>query len=117
MYSCRLRQRTPSAVPVETGYLEAYRLTFDKVSDDGSGKCNITPATATDRVYGVLFRIDIADAHALDRAEGLGRGYQRGEVLIVGQTASHKATTYLADRTDTLLQPYDWYKEFDQRQS
>jgi hypothetical protein len=41
MLERRLTARTPSAIPVGTAYVEEYRLTFDKVSTDGSGKCEI----------------------------------------------------------------------------
>lgn len=112
MWSRRLLERTPSAVAVGTGHIESYRLTFDKVSIDGSGKCNITSTTQPNRVYGVLFRINLTEAQALDRAEGLGKGYEKAEVRVVGPSGAVVAVAYIANRTDPLLRPYDWYKEF-----
>jgi len=76
MLTRRLAARTPSAVPEGFGYIEYFRLAFDKPSRDGSGKATIeATGTATDRVYGVLFRIETGEEGALDRAEGLDKGY------------------------------------------
>src|SRR5215472_16890090 len=80
----RLNARKPSAVAVGTAYVEGYRLTFDKVSTDGSGKCDIEPTgNPAHRVWGVLFRIASAEALDLDAAEGRGRGYRKGGVQAV----------------------------------
>src|SRR5260221_8132435 len=76
--------RAPSAVATGTAFAEGYRLTFDKVSTDGSGKCDIEgTGDPTNRVYGVLFQIASADAARLDEAEGLGHGYRKGEIQVV----------------------------------
>jgi gamma-glutamylcyclotransferase len=113
MLSRRLRARTPSAMARGTGFVEGYGLTFGKLSIDGSGKCTINRTTNPgDRVYGVLFDIDVGEAEALDRAEGLGKGYQKAEVRVVGEAATQVARAYIADRTDPTLCPYDWYKDF-----
>ena len=113
MLTRRLRKRTPSAVAIGAGFVEGYRLTFDKISSDGSGKCNIEPTTELgDRVYGVLFTIATDEADELDRAEGLGRGYRKSDLRTAGPTGEQYAVAYIADRTDPLLQPYDWYKQF-----
>ncbi len=75
MLSCRLRNRTPSATKFGVGYVEKHRLTFDKVSKDCSGKCDMNRTdVVTDRVYGVLFKIDPSEKTKLDAAEGLGNG-------------------------------------------
>jgi gamma-glutamylcyclotransferase len=39
MFARRLSARTPSAMRIGTGFVEGRKLTFDKVSTDGSGKC------------------------------------------------------------------------------
>jgi gamma-glutamylcyclotransferase len=52
---------------VTTAYVEGYRLAFDKVSTDGSGKCDIEPTgNSADRVCGVLFSVAGSEAAALD---------------------------------------------------
>ena len=108
-----LRKRTTSAVPVGTGFLEGHRLTFDKFSTDGSGKCNIESTNdPADRVYGVLFSIETSGAYDLDKAEGLGSGYRKSVVRVVSPTGATKAVAYIADNTDPLFLPFEWYKNF-----
>jgi hypothetical protein len=88
MLTRRLVASTPSATPVGIAYLEGYRLTFDKASRDGSGKCDIeATGDRVDRVWGALFWIATADAANLDEAEGLGHGYRKGEVRVMTKTA------------------------------
>jgi hypothetical protein len=84
MLTRRFRQRTPSAVAVGIGFVESYRLTFGKVSTDGSGKCTIERSDDPENeVYGVLFRVDTADSPRLDSAEGLGHSYIKEELGVV----------------------------------
>ena len=114
MFSRRLtaNERAPSAVPIGTGYVSNRRLTFDKVSRDGSGKCNIEITdSSTDLVYGVLFEISFDEKSSLDRAEGLGEGYREEQVQVI--TPNGKpfiATAYVATKKEPTLRPYDWYK-------
>ena len=113
MLTRRLRKRTPSAVAIGPGFVESHRLSFDKVSTDGSGKCNIAPTNdPADRVYGVLFSIEIFEAQDLDEAEGLGRGYHKSSVQVVSPTGVQVAVAYIADNINPFLLPYDWYKDF-----
>ena len=101
MLTRRLSARTPSAVPLATAYAEGYRLTFDKVSTDGSGKCDIeVTGNPADRVWGVLFRIATAEAADLDDAEGVGHGYRKGELEVMAATARSRATAYFATEKD-----------------
>lgn len=113
MLSRRLRERTPSAAAVGMGFVEGYQLAFDKASRDGSGKCNIRPTDSlADRVYGVLFSIVTSEERTLDRAEGLGSGYLKCEVQVTTSNGTCSAVAYVAENTNPLLLPYDWYKEF-----
>jgi gamma-glutamylcyclotransferase len=113
MLTRRLRKRTSSAVVIETGFIEGHRLTFDKASSDGSGKCNITPTSNPgERVYGVLFEIECSEAENLDNAEGIGRGYKKCEFQVTTKRGRVGAVAYIADKSDPRLLPYDWYKEF-----
>jgi len=113
MLTRRLRaaNRAPSAKPLGIGHVQGRRLTFDKVSRDGSGKCD-AEATGknTDRVYGVLFEIASAEKNALDRAEGLGKGYKEERVEVVTDSGTVKAITYIATEKEPILKPYHWYK-------
>jgi len=113
MLSRRLRasNRTPSAVAVGIGFVSGRRLTFDKVSTDGSGKCDIEVTSNRDnRAYGVLFEIEVAEKPALDYAEGLGEGYREERVEVIAGSNTHEAITYGATSKESALRPYHWYK-------
>lgn len=113
MFTRRLTaaDRAPSAKPVGIGYVEGRRLTFDKVSQDGSGKCD---AEATgkniDRVYGVIFEIALTDKAALDKAEDLGRGYAEEHIEVITVAGKVQLKTYIATKKEPVLRPYHWYK-------
>jgi len=103
--------RAPSAVPSSRGYVDGYRLTFHKVSVDGSGKCHAeATGRSSDRVHGVVFDVAWADKPALDRAEFLGRGYREETLEVVTPAGPVSATAYIATVRDALLEPYRWYK-------
>jgi len=113
MFSPRLRAagRTPSAVAIGTGFVEGRRLTFDKVSSDGSGKCDIEVTdNLSDRVYGVLYEIDKSEKSALDKIEGLDKGYKEELVNVLTGSGTYKAVAYVATSKEPGLRPYYWYK-------
>ena len=113
MFEVRLRKRTPSAICDGIGFLAQHRLTFDKVSSDGSGKCDAESSKyETDRAYGVLFRIRIEEEKALDDAEGLGKGYKKAEVVVATSSQERRAVAYLATKKEPSRVPYHWYKAF-----
>ena len=116
MLSRRLRERTPSAAKLSVGFVEKHRLTFDKVSKDCSGKCDMNhTSVVTDRVYGVLFKIDPSEKTNLDNAEGLGKGYKEecvDVVLLRRAKRKIKAVAYVATTKNPILKPYNWYKAF-----
>lgn len=89
----------------------------NKVSKkDGSAKANIIQTdNLADLVWGVLFTIDNDQKRLLDKAEGLGKGYNEDTLTFFDETNySYTAQVYLADSNfiDNTLLPYDWYKEF-----
>lgn len=54
----RLKKRVCSAKVIGTGILDNHCLTFHKLSrKDGSGKCTIE-YSESDKVYGVLFKVN-----------------------------------------------------------
>lgn len=111
MCTPRLRARTPSARAVATGLVAGRRLTFDKVSGDGSGKCDAcSGGTDGDRVHGVVFEIAFAEKPTLDRAEGLGAGYDDEIVEVAAPAGTLHAVSYVATRKNAALSPYHWYK-------
>lgn len=114
MLTARLRARMPSCVPIGTATLPGHVLTFHKRSKDGSGKCNALATEDGDVVVGVLFSFDLAERERLDKAEGVGNGYNHAMVTVINaEGRRRKVLTYLADfdHIDNRLQPYTWYKE------
>ena len=112
MFTRKMKDPAPSARAREIARLPGYRLRFNKVSDDGSGKGNIVATgNAGDETWGVIF--EIADEHraALDKSEG---GYMSVPIDVLTEEGSRSVLTYIArpDRVDNSLRPYTWYKEF-----
>ena len=111
----RLKKRVPSARLLGTATLRGYTLRFNKVSNDGSGKANIVPSPDPRAVvYGVLYHLDDEERPQLDKAEGLGKGYQVRYLRVRrdGAEAEEEAFAYVAApgaiRDD--LPPFQWYK-------
>jgi gamma-glutamylcyclotransferase len=110
----RLRKRVPSARVVGAASLGGYTLRFNKLSKDGSGKANIVPSSdPRAMVFGVLCELDAAERPLLDKAEGLGKGYETLPVRVRREEAEEEAFAYVAApeaiRED--LMPYQWYKD------
>ena len=114
--SRRLRERTPSEAVVAVARLEGHVLRFHKVGyRDGSGKCNaFATGRPTDHLWGAVFAIDPVEKSCLDRAEGLGVGYEEITVEVNSTSGPMSAFTYVADAEAIMpdLKPYTWYKEF-----
>ncbi|NML89167.1 gamma-glutamylcyclotransferase [Sphingobium sp. TB-6] len=107
----RLRERCPSARPLGIAELPGHELRWHKRSKDGSGKCDIVAsATPGLSVFGVLYEIADQEKAALDRAEGLGAGYEEIEVEVLSDGDLVKARAYRATDTDPALRPYTWYR-------
>jgi hypothetical protein len=114
MSTHRLRARMPSCEPLGVAVLLGHALRFHKRSKDRSGKCNAFATDEGQQVIGVLFRFDPADRAALDKAEGLGNGYEHATVTVINeQGRRRKVLTYraTADAIDDSLAPYSWYKD------
>ena len=115
MSTARLRERMPSCKALGIAVLPGHALHFHKRSADKSGKCNAF-ATGNDHcVIGVLFSFDPAERARLDRAEGVGNGYEHAMVTVINDKGRRrKVLTYLAtsDHVDDSLKPYSWYKDF-----
>ena len=107
----RLQKRVPSAEPKGRAVLRCHRLAFHKVSrKDGSGKCDIPPASGSDVVWGRLYHIDDEEKECLDRYEGLGYGYDDKCVTVeLDSGCTVCAITYYATEKDSTLKPYTWY--------
>ena len=109
----RLRERAPSARRVCIACLPGHELRWHKLGRDGSGKCDAyATGDEADLLWGVVYRLALHDKQALDRAEGLGNGYQQKLVQLHAGTRVVEAMVYIATRTAPDLAPYDWYKAF-----
>ncbi|MGK7917374.1 MAG: gamma-glutamylcyclotransferase family protein [Prochloraceae cyanobacterium] len=113
MSTRRLRKRTPSAKPLGMAQLLEHQLIFHKIGRDGSAKCDIhKTGRACDIVWGVLFEISTDERHLLDRAEGLGCGYEYKTVRVKSNESVIEAGAYYATHIDAELRPFDWYLNF-----
>ncbi len=114
MLTCRLEQRVGKVEVLGVATLKQHRFQFDKESTDGSRKANVFyTGSDVDTVIGVLFQIDMKRKPDLDRAEGLGKGYELKQVDVLVENKIVQASTYFAttpDRSSKNL-PYDWYLE------
>lgn len=112
LHPLRLQQRVPSARPLGAVELRGWQLRFHKRGRDGSAKCNLIETGDTAHcVHGVVYAIAAAEKPALDRAEGLGRGYrlQRLRLAGIGETFFYVASPAYIDDS---LQPFGWYKAY-----
>ncbi|MBW4936198.1 gamma-glutamylcyclotransferase family protein [Marinobacter sp. F4206] len=108
----RLKERVPSAERVGRFVLVEHSLRFHKWSrKDGSAKCDaLFTGNSDDYVIGALFEISAFEKGPLDRAEGLGFGYEEKRVRVTDvQGNCLQAFTYCATDTDPSLLPYSWY--------
>lgn len=108
----RLKARVPSAKQIGTFTLIEHTLRFHKVSKkDSSGKCDaLFTGNRDDYIIGVLFEISDDEKGLLDKAEGLGYGYEEKWISVSNsQGNTHEALTYYATNTDPSLIPYSWY--------
>ena len=102
---------TPFTPPIGRATLPGHRLAWHKVGKDGSGKCDIAPYPGG-TVWGVVFRIDPAEMPQLDKAEGLGLGYERTIITVILAGKEIQATTYRATRIDPAVVPSHRYKDY-----
>lgn len=115
MATARLRQRVPSARVIGRACLAGHALRFHKRGfRDGSGKADAW-ACADPRavVWGVLFEIRDDEKPRLDRAEGLGSGYDEKVVVVTDDAgAIHRAWAYSAadSAIDPAAVPFRWYR-------
>jgi hypothetical protein len=103
-------------VKVTNAFFTGHKLICNKISNDGSAKANIIKTDVpAEFVWEVLFSIESIEKALLDKAEGLGKGYNECTLTFLDETNnSYAAQIYIADSNsiDNTLLPYDWYKEF-----
>ena len=107
----RLKKRCPGATPIKPAYADDWIVKFSKPSKDCSGKATLSPKNGS-RTPGMLFEIPDSEVYCLDKAEGVGYGYERINTFYVRLAESSEivpVATYLATHTKPDLKPYDWY--------
>ena len=112
LLTARLRERCPSAAPIGRAVAPGHSVCFRKAGRDGSGKATLTlGGGAGSEAMGVLYRIDLGERPALDRAEARYDRLDDFPVRTVQSGASIAATTYIAqaDACREGLLPFDWY--------
>lgn len=111
MFTRRIHERCPSAIALGMAELRGHAIRWHKRSVDGSGKCDVEPSDdKASTVYGVLYKIPEQDKAALDRAEGLGKGYAEKSVEVLCDGTPRIAALYQATNSDALFKPYSSYK-------
>jgi hypothetical protein len=92
MSSARMRSRVSDARLHGVGCAAGFRLVFDKLGADGTGKANLAPDPGS-LVWGVLWWVSEPEWPALDRCEP---GYARRELEVTCAGARLRAQTYVA---------------------
>lgn len=111
MLLARMRARVPSAHCRGVAVLPGHEMRWHKLGMDGSGKCDVvTSDVAGALVHGVLYEVPLDEKAALDRAEGLGDGYDEHHVDVIAGGQTLRAMLYKATRTDAALLPFTWYR-------
>jgi len=91
-----------------------YRLVFDKLGSDGTGKANLVPDDRC-RVWGAVYRCSAETLIQMDRYEGVPGGhYLRTTILVQAESGEElEAVTYVAgeEHKRPFLQPSDDYLE------
>ena len=113
----RLENRIGHVHKLGIAELEGYKLICNKISIDGSSKFNIQKTeNLSDKVFGVLYKIEDSQLDPLDAAEGAksGGGYRQETVEINYNEECKRAITYICTQSAKLcnpseLLPYDWY--------
>jgi gamma-glutamylcyclotransferase (GGCT)/AIG2-like uncharacterized protein YtfP len=112
----RLCARVPLARALEPAWLGGYAFRMHKRGYDGSGKADAHyTGDAADRLWGVLFEIRAADWDTLDRAEGVGVGYDRHAVTVLTADGTERAAELYVARREWVcprVVPFTWYKRF-----
>ena len=105
----RIAQRVGEPLAAEAVSLAGWSIRFHKRSRDGSGKCDIIPASGQ-FVHGVIYTLTRRAKQRLDLIEGAGFGYSCVELAApgVGTVATYRAVTHVIDGT---LKPYSWYHQ------
>jgi gamma-glutamylcyclotransferase len=110
MLPSRLQRRCPTARVKARAIAPGYRVAFDKLSEDTSGKANLVNSDYPGCATGIVYELSRGDVSELDAFEG--SGYRRQEDFVVTCIATREelvTCTYVAKERVPGLRPYDWY--------
>jgi gamma-glutamylcyclotransferase len=111
MLSRRIRERVPSARCIGIAVLRGHELRWHKAGQDGSAKCDVITSSGPDAiVHGAIYEIAAAEKILLDKAEGLGAGYNEKQVQVESNWGTVTTWVYHATNIDASLVPFAWYK-------
>ena len=111
LLSTRLTARCPSARVVGVAMTAGWTVSFTKPGGDGSGKAGLIQRQGAVQP-GVVYELAADDMPVLDRIEGVGHGYTRHDdfqVTMAGDGNLISTATYMPQRHDHALIPFDWY--------
>lgn len=114
MLTRRLEKRIGTVKLLGTGILKQHKFSFNKKSKDGSLKADaFYTGDNADEVIGVLFEITDSQKKSLDKAEGLGYGYDLKTVKVSRSDQIIDVVTYVSTDNDQtgVNAPYNWYSE------
>ena len=102
----RMKKRVPSAKKKFSSKLDGFKLVFNKIGKDKTAKCNIE-IDAQSHIFCLVYEIDAEERKYLDKAEGLGKGYEIKETYLNGV----KVFYYIAQKNyiDNNLKPSKQY--------
>ena len=106
LHAARMQERVPSARALGAHLLEGFQFQLDKPSRDSSAKANLRVQVGA-RVWGVVYRLDVADWVRLDACEP---GYTRQRVRVRSGEIGRKADTYVALERSPDPVAFAWYK-------
>ncbi|MGO2265169.1 gamma-glutamylcyclotransferase family protein [Halomonas sp.] len=108
MSSQRLAARIPARF-VTTALLPAYRLAFYQQGDDGSGKCDIVPASDQSAV---VWEVALHHKLTLDRYEGLSAVHDETWLAVsdLAGDGQFEVQANVGKVTSIGMRPYTWYK-------
>lgn len=113
LYS-RISNRCSSVEVVDKLCIPGFKLNFNKMSRDDSGKANITKTdNKDDFMWGIIHRISWNDKPQLDKTEDLDYGYDLVSLnkLSITTNFNHHIKSYISTdkKYHTKKKPYDWY--------
>lgn len=115
MNTLRITERCSGANFISAAKVIGWKLAFNKRSKDGSGKANLISAGDDSQVWGVIFDISNEQKPLLDKAEGLGKGYDQHELVVINDLEQEiRCLCYISTDEkylDNNLKPFNWYKE------